>query len=162
MNCIKCQIVVSTFARLHWCSHQLDILYWTKDGALWFWSVIKTIMTDYWTKSYLFLKKIISLYYTWWKSQMIQVTFLFSSHTHLSWFPLVLVGIGEHKSSKIAHFVFKCNKEDYLSPQLFQCWPTPFQLPQGDIGTSQAYQKLQPRRGKSFQTAAHTCIYALV
>jgi hypothetical protein len=27
------------------------------------------------------------------------------------------VGIGEHKSSKMAHFVFKCNKEDYLSLQ---------------------------------------------
>jgi hypothetical protein len=27
----------------------------------------------------------------------------------------VCMGIGEHKSSKMAHFVFKCNKEDYLS-----------------------------------------------
>jgi hypothetical protein len=27
------------------------------------------------------------------------------------------VGIGKHKSSKMAHFVFKCNKEDYLSLQ---------------------------------------------
>ncbi len=27
----------------------------------------------------------------------------------------VPVGIGKHKSSKMAHFVFKCNKEDYFS-----------------------------------------------
>jgi hypothetical protein len=49
------------------------------------------------------------------------------SDCHLKWRTLVLkcnlavslsivpVGIGEHKSSKMAHFVFKCNKEDYLS-----------------------------------------------
>jgi hypothetical protein len=28
-------------------------------------------------------------------------------------------GIGEHKSSKMAHFVFKCNKEDYLSLSVY-------------------------------------------
>jgi hypothetical protein len=28
---------------------------------------------------------------------------------------IVPAGIGKHKSSKMAHFVFKCNKEDYLS-----------------------------------------------
>jgi hypothetical protein len=29
------------------------------------------------------------------------------------------VGIGEEKSSKMAHFVFKCNKEDYLSMAVY-------------------------------------------
>ncbi len=79
----------------------------TIDGALWFWSVIKTITTDWLLPLPCSVCHVSNLQQSRWQfsNTFYGLWLLGQDHSADIWW---------RKSSEMAHFVFKCNKEDYL------------------------------------------------